>query len=220
MNNGTREDWLLSISKYLPQQSSKLLSVTSAEQHTEGLSPLVSFLYLNKPPHNWNGDINRITDDGNTEPRQKYKHKWHSGQLSCQNYNRNNQKLPQVKYRRSILSSSIHPPYYQQYISTILFLMKICCIALCIISKWQSSMSTSYATPNKETPQYSLQVNLVKLEREEIPHVCQSPVKLWSAVWPRQDVHAAPVLDMISTNVIATFLILTRIFTIGKIWLI
>ena len=185
-------------------------------QHTEGLSPLVSFLYLNKPPHNWNGDINRITDDGNTEPHQKYKHKWHSGQLSCQNYNRNNQKLPQVKYRRSILSSSIHPPYYQQYISTILFLMKICCIGLCIISKWQSSMSTSYATPNKETPQYSLQVDFVKLGREEIPHVCQSPVKQSD----QGKTSMLLLLDMISTNVIATFLILTRIITIGKIWLI
>ena len=64
MNNGTREDRLLSISKFLPQQSSKLLSVIS-QQHTEGLGPGV--LYLNKPPPNWNGDINRITDDGNTE---------------------------------------------------------------------------------------------------------------------------------------------------------
>ena len=36
-----------------------------SQQHTEGLGPGV--LYLNKPPHNWNGDINRITDDGNTE---------------------------------------------------------------------------------------------------------------------------------------------------------
>ena len=55
----------------------------------------------------------------------------------------------------------------------------------------EQHVSTSYATPNKETPQYSLQVDFVKLGREEIPHVCQSPVKLWSAVWQRQDVHAA-----------------------------
>ena len=36
-----------------------------SQQHTEGLGPGV--LYLNKPLPNWNGDINRITDDGNTE---------------------------------------------------------------------------------------------------------------------------------------------------------
>ena len=36
-----------------------------SQEHREGLGP--SVLYLNKPLPNWNGDINRITDDGNTE---------------------------------------------------------------------------------------------------------------------------------------------------------
>ena len=153
------------------------------------------------------------TRDGNTEAHQKYKHKWHLGQLSCQNYNRNNQKLPQVKYRRSILSSSIHPPYYQQSISTILFLIH--CLVLCIIPVEQH-VNLLCNTTQRDT---IIQVDFVILEQEQedIPLVCQSPVKLWSAVWPRQNMLL--LLDMISTNVIGTFLILTRIFTIGKIWL-
>ena len=36
-----------------------------SQEHREGLGPGV--LYLNKPLPNWNGDINRITEHGNTE---------------------------------------------------------------------------------------------------------------------------------------------------------
>lgn len=75
MNNGTREDRLLSISKYLPQQSSKLLSVIPVASTRRVCVPSCPLFTQTSPLIGMVGDINRITDDGNTEAHQKYKHK-------------------------------------------------------------------------------------------------------------------------------------------------
>ena len=54
------------------------------------------------------------------------------GQLSCHNYNRNNQKRPQDKYRRSILSSSIRPlPIFNNQSPS--FSSSCLCTALCCV---------------------------------------------------------------------------------------
>lgn len=81
MNNGTREDRLLSISKYLPQQSSKLLSVIPVASTRRVCVPSCPLFTQTSPLIGMVGDINRITDDGNTEAHQKYKHKWHWGSI-------------------------------------------------------------------------------------------------------------------------------------------
>ena len=113
-----------------------------SQQHKEGLCPLFT---ETSPLIGMVGDINRITDDGNTEAHQKYKHKRHGAQLSCQNYNRNNQRRPQDKYRRSILSSSKRPlPIFNNQLPS----YSSSYTALRCAKYQKSAMSTSQATTN------------------------------------------------------------------------